>query len=118
MLTPRSHFKTDFREGEAPAEPRFVAILARREPRPPSPVEVGTIPRRTLHALGAGLPTPTKLSTAGLPLALGAGLPTPTKLSTAGLPLALGAGLPTPTKLCFSVTNSSDTLLSPRVREP
>ena len=36
----RTHFKTifregEFREGEAPAEPRFAAIPARREPRPP-----------------------------------------------------------------------------------
>ena len=31
----RRHFKTDFREGEAPAEPRISVVSARREPRPP-----------------------------------------------------------------------------------
>ncbi len=35
------HFKTDFRGGEAPAEPRFGAIPARREPRPPG-LETGS----------------------------------------------------------------------------
>ena len=30
-----SHFKNTFREGEAPAEPRFTVSSARQEPRPP-----------------------------------------------------------------------------------
>ena len=35
MPHPKGGFKTSFGEGEAPAEPRFSSVSARREPRPP-----------------------------------------------------------------------------------
>jgi len=52
------HFKTGFREGEAPAEPCFLALSARREPRPPGFETASSMVRaKTPPARVAALPS-------------------------------------------------------------